>query len=58
MHFGQAVEADMEAAVKVGKNRKSLSEAEYTRRRMAVLNGYLGTTPVKQFRDPVAQRKA
>lgn len=57
MHFGQALETDMEAATQQGKRKKAMSDSERTRRRMTVLHQYLGIEQKRQFRDPAAQRK-
>jgi hypothetical protein len=59
MFFGQAVEADMEAATRTSKrSKKVMSETERSNRRMVVLNSYLGITETRRFRDPAASRKA
>jgi hypothetical protein len=52
MHFGKAIEADLEAAVDPGKRKKPLSKTEIVRRRQMVFAKWFDEEPEKKFRDP------
>jgi hypothetical protein len=53
MHFGRAIEIDLEKAMETGKRKKPLTETERQRRRDAVFERWFDEKKERKFRDPM-----